>query len=126
MAKERLPRLGKHTSDHAILVNYEPEGVGEQIESAQCVLRRLMGVAPTSIAYPNGDYDSRVVRIAQEAGLSFGLTVKNGLNLVRAQSLMEPRRITIWAQPAASWHARSRASMAPGLPRSVSRGGMSV
>lgn len=98
--------LGNHTSDHAILVNYEPDGMREQIEGAQRFLAGLAGGAPRSIAYPNGDWDARVVEAGRGAGLDWGLTVRGGLNRLGNEDPMALRRITVWGAPPARTQAR--------------------
>jgi peptidoglycan/xylan/chitin deacetylase (PgdA/CDA1 family) len=113
-AQSRQVSLGNHTRDHAILVNYAPEGIREQIEGAQLFLKQLTGSMPRSIAYPNGNCNDQVVKIAQETGLSVGLTVKHGVNFKGARNLMELRRITIWPHPGPLQQARSLESRARG------------
>jgi peptidoglycan/xylan/chitin deacetylase (PgdA/CDA1 family) len=116
-AKSRHVVLGNHTSDHAILVNYEPQEIFAQIEEAQRFLTGISGAAPRSIAYPNGNYDATVLRIARDAGLEFGLTIRPGLNLPETQQPMELFRLTVWGVPGAgrqggvlgsmAWHSAS-------------------
>jgi peptidoglycan/xylan/chitin deacetylase (PgdA/CDA1 family) len=104
--------LGNHTSDHAILVNYESQGIRDQVEEAQRFLTRIIGTAPKSIAYPNGSYDARVLEIARSAGLEFGLTTRTGLNLTAMQQPMELHRLTVWSVPSAARQGRVLGSLA--------------
>src|SRR4051812_22398653 len=46
--------LGNHTANHAILTNYTPDEVRQQVETAQTALQEMTGLVPTTIAYPNG------------------------------------------------------------------------
>ncbi len=101
-ARSRYVCLGNHTRDHAILVHYDAPGIRAQIDAAQRYLVRVTGSAPKSIAYPNGDYDGRVVEIAESAGLELGVTVRSGLNLWPARTPMELRRVTVWDVPGAA------------------------
>jgi peptidoglycan/xylan/chitin deacetylase (PgdA/CDA1 family) len=103
--------LGNHTADHAILVNYDPAGIRNEIDQAQQFLTGVSGVTPKSIAYPNGGYDARVLEIAGGAGLEFGLTVRTGLNTSPSSHPMELRRVTVWGVPGAQRQARVLASM---------------
>jgi peptidoglycan/xylan/chitin deacetylase (PgdA/CDA1 family) len=75
-AKSPWVHLGNHTDDHAILTNYDADAVREQVEAAQQWLRDLTGVAPVSIAYPNGAHDPQVERICAESGLRLGFTIR--------------------------------------------------
>jgi peptidoglycan/xylan/chitin deacetylase (PgdA/CDA1 family) len=68
--------LGNHTANHAILTNYTPEEVREQVAGAQKALAEMTGVTPTAIAYPNGAHDPRIVEICREVGLRLGVTVR--------------------------------------------------
>lgn len=111
-AMSRYVFLGNHTSDHAILVNYEPQEMRAQIEEAQRFLTGISGAAPRSIAYPNGNYDARVLQIARDAGLEFGLTIRTGLNVTATQQPMELRRLTVWGVPGAALQGRALGSVA--------------
>jgi peptidoglycan/xylan/chitin deacetylase (PgdA/CDA1 family) len=111
-AKSRHVVLGNHTSDHAILINYEAQEIRAQIEEAQRFLTGISGAAPRSIAYPNGNYDARVLEVARDAGLEFGLTIRTGLNVTATQERMELRRLTVWGVPGAALQGRVLGSMA--------------
>jgi peptidoglycan/xylan/chitin deacetylase (PgdA/CDA1 family) len=76
LAAERLVSLGNHTVDHLVLPGLDDAAIREQLVSAQATLATLGGSAPPSIAYPEGAYDDRVVRIAREAGFRVGVTVE--------------------------------------------------
>ena len=76
--------LGNHTADHAILTNYSPEQVREQIVDAQESLRAMAGVSPSVIAYPNGAHTGMILRTCDELGMKAGFTIrpeKNALPL---------------------------------------------
>src|SRR5258706_699893 len=68
--------LGNHTADHAILTNYTPDQVREQVQTAQSALQQMTGIAPTAIAYPNGAHNAQIVQICREIGLKIGVTVR--------------------------------------------------
>jgi peptidoglycan/xylan/chitin deacetylase (PgdA/CDA1 family) len=100
-ARSPYVRLGNHTGNHAILVNYDADGIRQEIEEAQGVLAGITGTSPRSIAYPNGNFNAKVTEIAKAAGLEFGLTVRAGTNRVGRHAPMELHRVTIWSVPAA-------------------------
>jgi len=86
LASEPLVTLGNHTADHAILTVHDDDMVRTQIRAAQESLAALTGAPPSIIAYPNGDYDARVVQLARVEGLRLGVGVapmKNRLPLSR-------------------------------------------
>jgi peptidoglycan/xylan/chitin deacetylase (PgdA/CDA1 family) len=81
-AAHPLIALGNHTADHAILTNYSPAEVREQIQGAQDDLRHMTGKSPTLIAYPNGNETPAIADAARSAGIVFGLGVHPGRNSV--------------------------------------------
>ncbi len=68
--------LGNHTAHHAILTNYSPAEIRNQIQSAQQWLTALTGVRPIAVAYPNGQHDDSILDICHEQGLKIGFTVR--------------------------------------------------
>lgn len=79
-ARERWVSIGNHTADHAILTNYSPEEVREQIRECQAALKRETGRLPVCISYPNGNHSDSIARIARSEGLAFGITGITGKN----------------------------------------------
>jgi len=73
-AREEWVCIGNHTCDHAILTHCAPAEAQAQIAGAQEALRSLTGQDPAVIAYPNGNCDEKIARLAQECGLRLGLT----------------------------------------------------
>ncbi len=78
--------LGNHTTGHAILTNYTPDEVRQQIAGAQTYLTHLTGVTPTTIAYPNGALNRVIAQIAMEEGLKLGFTVRPQKNVLPLDS----------------------------------------
>ena len=72
--------IGNHTLDHTVLTHCTLEEAAAQIGGAQRWLQDLLGEAPTVIAYPNGDVDDSVARMASDQGLRLGVTVAPGRN----------------------------------------------
>ena len=68
--------LGNHTANHAILTNYSPEGVQEQLVGAQRSLQEMTGRNADSIAYPNGANSPAIVRACGQLGIKVGFTVR--------------------------------------------------
>ncbi|MGA9812214.1 MAG: polysaccharide deacetylase family protein [Terriglobales bacterium] len=102
LASHPLVHIGNHTVDHAILSNYSPTEIKEQIAGAQDFIRGLTGKSPELIAYPNGNVSAEIVRMARDGGLRLGVTVQPGRNLIAdARSFhqsMQLKRFTLWAQ----------------------------
>ena len=82
LAGHPLAHIGNHTADHAILTNYSPPEMREQIMGAQEALQVMTGRIPAVIAYPNGNVSGPVLQVAYEAGLRLGVTVGAGRNTI--------------------------------------------
>jgi peptidoglycan/xylan/chitin deacetylase (PgdA/CDA1 family) len=79
-ARHPLVHIGNHTANHAILTNYTPDEIRQQLAVCQSALAEMTGKTPIAIAYPNGGHDDTVVRIAREVGLTVGVTVRPAKN----------------------------------------------
>lgn len=99
-ASHPLVHIGNHTADHAILTNYPPFEVREQIQSAQESLQEITGRVPAILAYPNGNVSRPSLRAAHEAGIRLGVTVQPGRNTIpstRAKNgALLLKRYTLW------------------------------
>ena len=82
-----LVTLGNHTSNHAVLTNYNPDGVRNEIENCQKYLYDLTGLAPIIISYPCGWYSKEIVDIAIENSIKLGLTVNSSKNYFPFRSI---------------------------------------
>lgn len=92
--------IGNHTCDHAVLTNYDTEGIRHQIVEAQHILEDIIGYRPTSIAYPCGEYNQAVLDICEQEGLLFGITTNHAKNfrpsLLDRNKMLALNRFTIW------------------------------
>jgi peptidoglycan/xylan/chitin deacetylase (PgdA/CDA1 family) len=75
-ARNKLVHLGNHTANHAILTNYSPSEVRQQLRDCQNALRDIAGVEPVAIAYPNGAYSDEVLAACRDEGLRMGFTIR--------------------------------------------------
>jgi peptidoglycan/xylan/chitin deacetylase (PgdA/CDA1 family) len=69
-----------HGRFHPILPNCGEDRARDEILGGRDEFVRLFGVPPTVLAYPNGDFSEREVKLAEEAGLSLAVTVTPGSN----------------------------------------------
>lgn len=81
-AQSPMVSLGNHTAEHAILTNYPPQQMREQIASAQQWLSELTGKPIVSIAYPDGAFNKTVLDLCGELGFKAGFTVEPRKNLL--------------------------------------------
>lgn len=64
--------IGSHTRTHPHLTHLEDEELREELWVSRETIEGSLGVPCTSIAYPYGETDSRVARVAGEAGYIAG------------------------------------------------------
>jgi polysaccharide deacetylase family sporulation protein PdaB len=60
--------IGSHGHRHDNYSQYDEEQIRTQIQKADHILTQLIGKKPNLIRYPNGDFDKRVLRIADQLG----------------------------------------------------------
>ncbi len=98
-AQSPYVHLGNHTRDHAILTNYSASGIRAQLAGAQEDLRRMVGHAPTSVSYPNGNCSPDIAKAARKLGLTLGITVERRRNLLplgEDDDMLALGRYTLW------------------------------
>ena len=99
-ATHRLVRLGNHTKGHAILTNYSPAEVRQQIEGAQDAIREMTGKIPQIIAYPNGNTNCAISGTARDLGLQLGVIAHEGKNQlpldIESPTAMNLKRFHLW------------------------------
>ena len=66
MSASGLVQFGSHTLDHPELSSLSEEDIRNQLAGSRWVISQVTGKAVTSVAYPSGKYDSRVMSIARE------------------------------------------------------------
>jgi len=71
-----------HTKFHPCLPMCEDEEAKEEIFGSKQMLESEYGFIINTIAYPNGDYSDRDVKLTKEAGYSCAVTVDGGFNTI--------------------------------------------
>lgn len=69
-----------HTCFHPILPQCDDTTAEWEISESKRQLEDIFGLSITALSYPNGDYSTRDIRLAQEAGYICGVTVDSGYN----------------------------------------------
>lgn len=85
-SKNKHVFIGNHTTDHAILDNYDYKSAKEQIQNCQIDLKNIIGYEPNSISYPNGNFNSETIDICKSLGIEFGITGITRQNLSLSDS----------------------------------------
>jgi peptidoglycan/xylan/chitin deacetylase (PgdA/CDA1 family) len=69
-------QLGAHGMRHAILTRLEPAEAAREIRDSVSLLARRVGTPVRAFAYPNGDADTAVARLAAAAGVDIAFTME--------------------------------------------------
>ena len=64
--------IGSHGHTHRDLARLPEEDARRELEVSRDLLEARIGVAPASLAYPFGEANARVARLAREAGFRWG------------------------------------------------------
>jgi peptidoglycan/xylan/chitin deacetylase (PgdA/CDA1 family) len=64
--------IGSHTLTHPHLTTLNDDALSRELRDSRTACKRALGHAVTSIAYPYGDVDARVVKAAADAGYTAG------------------------------------------------------
>lgn len=79
---EMIPLItfGAHTVNHPILPNLTSEEKRYELEESKKAIRLNTKIDPSSLCYPNGDYDKETIEIAKELGYKIGFSSNFGRN----------------------------------------------
>lgn len=88
-AREPLISIGNHTHRHALLDQLSEYEVSEELRLSQGHLTELLGTAPTTIAYPNGRWNSSVANLVRKAGIRFAFTTERALSPLPMSSMRQ-------------------------------------
>ena len=88
--------VGSHTVSHPTLTKIDDESLADELVRSKAEVERLAGAACTSVAYPKGRADERVVRAAAAAGYRAGAALEGATPLgffrARLATSRRPRR----------------------------------
>jgi peptidoglycan/xylan/chitin deacetylase (PgdA/CDA1 family) len=73
--------IGSHTRSHPRLTQLSQAELHDELHSSRECIEDRLGRPCTSLAYPYGDHDDRVVRAAADAGYRIAFTVPDQLSL---------------------------------------------
>jgi peptidoglycan/xylan/chitin deacetylase (PgdA/CDA1 family) len=70
----RLPNIGFHTRRHDPMTGLDDEQLARAVTDGRRGLAEIAGYSVDTIAYPHGQYDSRVLEAARDQRFSIGVT----------------------------------------------------
>ncbi len=79
-ADHHLVTIGNHTHNHSILTNHTLEEATGEFKISNDILTEILGYCPNTMAFPNGDYTSSLVEVANEAGFKYVFTTNSYIN----------------------------------------------
>lgn len=92
--------IGSHTCTHPLLAKIENESdIENELVLSAKKIKEQTGEFPLTISYPIGSFDERIKKIAQKAGYSFGLAVKQQIYDSGKHDLFEVPRIELYNEP---------------------------
>jgi peptidoglycan/xylan/chitin deacetylase (PgdA/CDA1 family) len=74
ISQEKYVLIGNHTSDHAILTNYNLDEINSQMRDAQDYINHITGSSPIIISFPDGKYSDEVIKVSKQIGFQLGFT----------------------------------------------------
>ncbi len=78
LAKHPFVTIGGHTYTHPILPNCSADELEFELVKADEKLREMTGSDIKAMAYPNGDYNDKVISVCQRAGFEVAFTTEEG------------------------------------------------
>lgn len=97
-ANESFVHLANHTRHHAILPYYTEEEISQEILSCHTDLKEITGKEYPYIAYPNGEGNDTVAKIAEANGMETGLTLTRQNNSLPLKDIFLLDRQQIFGQ----------------------------
>lgn len=84
--------FGSHGKSHNILTQITDEEIAEELMESRDAISRSIGREVYMISYPNGNYNSNILKITEAAKYIVGFTCKPGINEIPGNWLMMKRR----------------------------------
>lgn len=71
--------FGSHTVRHSTLSSEQDSRIVSELIESRAAIQQNIGTDATCLAYPNGAYNERVTRLAEDAGFAYAFTTEKGL-----------------------------------------------
>jgi peptidoglycan/xylan/chitin deacetylase (PgdA/CDA1 family) len=91
-----LIEIGSHTISHPRLTQCTPERIQKELLNSKTELESITHKPIRFLAYPQGDYDSFVIQMAQQAGYASAVAVDIAGGFCRGETLYNLPRVGIY------------------------------
>jgi peptidoglycan/xylan/chitin deacetylase (PgdA/CDA1 family) len=78
MHEHPLFEFGSHGHEHSILTYLDDVALRSSLRTSASIMEEITGSRPMMFAYPNGDFDDRVVSATAETGYTLAFTTTKG------------------------------------------------
>lgn len=95
MSNSSLMEIGSHTVSHRKLATLSIEDIEYELKESQRVLEELLGKKITSIVYPSGSFDNRVIEISKKY-YQYGISVIEGKEFPNHLNTYSLKRIGVY------------------------------
>ena len=89
--QEKEFELGGHSVTHGFLTQYPPDLLRREVAESRGAIERELGMSVETFAYPQGDYNDRVVASVIDAGYAAAVTVDQGRATLKSSRYELPR-----------------------------------
>ena len=93
--------IGSHTNTHPLLDHLTEEDCKKELKISFDILNKKLGKTPTTIAYPNGNYNNIIIKLAEEVGYNLGLAVGEKFDNLESNSKFSIPRMQLGSN--ANW-----------------------
>jgi len=83
--------FGSHTANHLQLANLDKETIWSELVYSKKKLEDTLNISIYSLAYPTGNFDDKVIKVANDMGYEFGFTIKLGICTNNSNKMELPR-----------------------------------
>jgi len=89
--QDRGIEFGAHGATHRPFTALTTAELTNELTRSRLLLEQGLGEAVTALAYPYGEHDEVVIRVAQSCGFDCAFTTRNGIAVVGGDRLQHPR-----------------------------------
>jgi peptidoglycan/xylan/chitin deacetylase (PgdA/CDA1 family) len=98
--KQQGFNIGSHSHTHPLLGSLEDETeINDELMISANRIQQELGTKPSTISYPIGSFDERVIKLAQKNGYKWGLAVEQKFYFLHQDTLFAIPRMELYQEP---------------------------